>query len=209
MIRSESEPTLVNCSFWDNEAAGIGGGIYNSGSSPTVTNCSIWGNRAPGGGGGIYTLMAPTFLLTNSVVWGNTVDQIHADAITATYCDIEGGYAGTNNIAADPLFSNPAAGDFHLQSGSPCIDTGNNAAPSLPDTDFEEDDRIIDGDSIPGAVVDIGADEHLPSSNGDHGDYDGDGDTDGFDLATLAAGYGSVYHEVDLEILAGYFGQLH
>ena len=34
---------------------------------------------------------------------------------------------GTDNIEADPLFVDMAAGDFRLQAGSPCMDTGNNA----------------------------------------------------------------------------------
>jgi len=58
--------------------------------------------------------------------------------------------------------TDPANGDFHLQSGSPCIDTGNNSAPSIPAEDFEGDNRIIDGDGDSNAVVDMGADEYHP-----------------------------------------------
>ena len=35
-----------------------------------------------------------------------------------------GGWTGTGNIDADPLFLDVANGDLHLQAGSPCIDTG-------------------------------------------------------------------------------------
>jgi hypothetical protein len=43
-------------------------------------------------------------------------------AVSATYSDVKGGFAGAGNQNQDPLFLNPAAGDFGLQPGSPCID---------------------------------------------------------------------------------------
>ncbi len=53
----------------------------------------------------------------------------------------------------------PGSGDYHLSPGSPCIDAGTNAAPSLPDSDFEGDPRVIDGDYDGIAIVDMGVDE--------------------------------------------------
>jgi hypothetical protein len=76
-----------------------------------------------------------------------------------TYCDVQGGFPGTGNIDADPVFLDPGSGDFHLDPGSPCIDVGTNDAPDLPPYDFEGDDRIIDGDGDSMAVVDMGVDE--------------------------------------------------
>ncbi len=60
--------------------------------------------------------------------------------------------ASGNNINADPLFV--GGGDYHLTTGSPCIDAGSASAPLLPLTDFEGDDRIL------GDEPDIGADEY-------------------------------------------------
>ncbi len=59
------------------------------------------------------------------------------------------------------MFVDPAVGDYQLQVGSPCIDAGTNDAPKLPDKDFEDDPRIIDGDNDGTATVDIGADEYV------------------------------------------------
>lgn len=54
-----------------------------------------------------------------------------------------------NLTSADPLFVNPAAGNFHLESGSPAIDTGSSL--DAPNSDF-------DGNFRPqGAGFDIGA----------------------------------------------------
>lgn len=66
-------------------------------------------------------------------------------------------YFQGGNIQSDPLFVNAAGGDFHLTSGSPCVNTGNNSAPAIPSTDYEGDNRIIS------ATVDMGADEYKPA----------------------------------------------
>lgn len=71
---------------------------------------------------------------------------------------------GTNgNLTADPQFvdsSNYYPGDFHLSPGSPAIDAGDNAAPSLPSTDLDGNPRIVDANGT--AVVDMGAYEFQP-----------------------------------------------
>ena len=59
---------------------------------------------------------------------------------------------GTGNISANPLFVAAQSGDYHLQSGSPCIDAG--TSQYAPTTDFE-------GTSRPqGSGYDIGAYEY-------------------------------------------------
>ena len=144
--------TLNNCLITNNTATGpygdeFGGGICSI-YSLIINNCTIANNTvAMGGcGGGIYydTSTSDTRTITNSIIWGNSPDQICAYDITkilAAYSDIRGGWSGTGNINANPYFADPCNGDYHLKSqagrwnpssrhwvkdanASPCIDAG-------------------------------------------------------------------------------------
>ncbi len=158
---SISNPIINNCVFAYN-TAGRGGGMDNrNGASPILTGCTFIGNSANTEGGAMYNFeVSPT--VTNCILWQNSPDQIAHSSGTpsVTFSDIQGGYYGTGNINTDPLFVNPGSGNFHLQPTSPCIDSGSNpAVPASITTDFEGDDRIIDGDGNRNAIVDMGADE--------------------------------------------------
>ena len=157
-----SSPTLTNCTFTDN-SAGAGGGMFNYvASSPTLTNCTFSGNSTDYGGGGIYNSEGSSPVLTDCILWGDTTNEIQNEQESSpivTYSDVQGGYEGTGNIDEDPLFADPTNGDYHLRSGSPCIDTGNNEAPNLPLYDFEGDERIMDGNGDGTTIVDMGIDE--------------------------------------------------
>ncbi|MBU0983859.1 MAG: right-handed parallel beta-helix repeat-containing protein [candidate division Zixibacteria bacterium] len=121
-----SAPTICFNVMYQNEAVGMGDGMdIWDGSSPLVINNTIVNN---GDMGIWWDLATPT--VVNCIVWGNDVSgNVAADVL---YCDIEGGFAGGIDIMEqEPLFRNPAAGDFHLMSvacgdsvDSPCIDAG-------------------------------------------------------------------------------------
>jgi hypothetical protein len=155
-----SNPMLINCTFYENSANGGGGGMVNYMSSPVLTNCTFSDNSAASGGGMSNGMSTPT--LVNSILWGDVPEEINDGYLSSsivTYSDVQGGYGGSGNIDADPLFADAANGDFHLELDSPCIDIGNNDAPDLPDYDFEGDPRILDGDGNVTRVVDMGVDE--------------------------------------------------
>ncbi len=72
------------------------------------------------------------------------------------------------------MFTDPDDGNFHLESGSPCVDTGSNdAVPGWLVTDYDREPRITDGNGSGTATVDMGVDEapYVPSCF----DIDGDG----------------------------------
>lgn len=110
MLIENSSPTVTNCTFSDNNAVESGGGMYNvDSSSPTVTNCILWNDTA------------------NS---GTEICNENDSTPSVTCSDIQGGYAGTGNINADPLFVNAAAGDLGLGPDSPCRNAGIDASPA-------------------------------------------------------------------------------
>ncbi|MGA1979599.1 MAG: right-handed parallel beta-helix repeat-containing protein [Sedimentisphaerales bacterium] len=171
-----SSPTITNCIFVGNSASDDGGGVYNSASSsPTVTNCTFSSNSASRGGGMFNSSSSPT--VANCILWGNTATlgaQIYnygtpPPPIVVIFSDVQGGYTGTGNINADPLFVNAAAGDLHLSPRSPCIDAGyNSAVPAEIVTDLDGNPRFVDdpltrdtGLGTP-PLVDMGTFEYRP-----------------------------------------------
>jgi len=153
-----SAPSFINCRITADTAA-IGGGVYNLNASPTFTNCTIANNIATNNSGGIYNSMGSnaTFKLNNSIVWANSSGISNAGtAVTATYSIIQGGYTGTGNSSADPLFINATAADYRLQTGSPAIDAGNNAAYSLAGN-ISTDKDLANHPRLTGATIDMGA----------------------------------------------------
>lgn len=96
---------------------------------------------------------ALTLTLSNAIVWGHTTSINDPDQ-PVTCSDIQGGYTGANNLNVDPLFVNPGAANFHLQSFSPVIDrcaTGQSR-------DFDNEQRPVTY-IRPSTPYDMGADE--------------------------------------------------
>jgi predicted outer membrane repeat protein len=189
-ISINSNPVLTNVTFSDNRATS-GGGIYSDRSSPRLTNVTFSGNRADNGGGmyillgrpmmtnvtfggnradttggGIYIDYNSNSTLVNSILWGDSPDEIYNSGgiLIIAYSDVykpTGVYSGTGNINADPLFVTPitataaptTTGNYRLLAGSPAIDAGNTLSVTAA-TDLDGNPRVS------GAEVDMGAYEY-------------------------------------------------
>ncbi len=168
-----SSPVVVNSIFHTNTASGDGGAICNSGADCTITNCTISANSADQGGG-VANFTSGTIDIYNTILWNNTAatsgGEIYNSSVTPTvdYSNIEGGINGTKcggdasadggvNINADPLFVNTAVYDFHISSGSPCIDAAWSSAPNFYASDYDRVTRYDDPATAGGLTADIGA----------------------------------------------------
>ena len=147
--------SATNCLFSGNNAFN-GGAIFsgNNDLPPTITNCTFSGNSATNGGG-IYNNDCNT-TITNCILWnnGNEIYDANSSSPTVSYCDVEGGYEGPNNLDADPCFVDANNGDYHLDVASPCINAGDPNGNYEGQTDIDNDDRVLNG------TVDMGADEY-------------------------------------------------
>jgi len=147
------ECVLTDCLVVDNTTNGYGGGVFRGSTLSTelVGNQANWGggaanaslnrttaygNTATTAGGGVFVDGFSAGSVLDSILWQNGASEIGVEAggvLGVTYSDVLGGWAGTGNIALDPVFWNPASPDLHLQATSPCIDAGNPASPLDPD----------------------------------------------------------------------------
>ena len=236
----DGDPTFIDCIIAGN-SAGDGGGIYCRDDNSTFTNCIIVGNSADEGGGlccgtngapavvnclftgntaslggAAYCGYSASPVFANCILWGDTPQEFYTwgGHPQVSYSDVQGGWSGTGNIDADPLFVDPDGpdddpdtwedNDYRLGPGSPCIDAANNYAVPADEFDLDQDGdtdepipfdldgnpRFVDDpdtdDTGHGTppIVDMGAYEFQVPRAGD---LDGDNDTDQADLGILLA----------------------
>jgi exo-beta-1,3-glucanase (GH17 family) len=187
--------TMTNSLVAHNTAVVDGAICIISTSEVTINGSTIADNHATQERNGILcSLSWCTFV--NSIVWGHEGEDFVGDPsrYNVTYSDIEMCFPGEGNICEDPRFVDPARGDYHLRSDSPCIDKGTNA--NALQRDFDGDRRPFDGDGDGSAVVDMGADEVTLSYNPDRlpahrPDLDWDRDVDAADIMIVAGAWGA------------------
>lgn len=151
---------LTNCTFNRNVAEDIEAAqaLALHQTVVTMANCIVWDHK---GSTGVQIALAGTgdnyaeLAVSYSDVLGGVNGVSRAGPVTVTW--------GLGNFDADPRFQNPAGldnvvgtvdDDLHVQSGSPCVDAGDNTAvpADTDDLDLDEDrfERMsLDLDGLP------------------------------------------------------------
>ena len=175
----DSNIKLENVVIANNTAAQTGGGMHCwNNSSPTLMNVTMINNNA-GNAGGIF-LRGSNPIIVNSIVWGNTPQNIefrggiNQGNITFSYSDLQGGQDsivtddgstvtwGDGNIDLDPLFMDADSGNYHLSDLSPTISAGTDTI-TIAGVLYTAPTTDLDGNPRPnpaGTVLDMGAYEN-------------------------------------------------
>lgn len=134
--------------------------IYCGNSPNTIfTNCTIYGNKDIG-----LSISGDSPIITNCIFWGHDEEDISGDidSNSLTFSCLEDNDGGIGTIHSNPDFKDAGSGNFHISIESPCIDAGNDGAPSLTflTHDIDNETRIFDFDNDANNHIDIGADEY-------------------------------------------------
>jgi hypothetical protein len=143
--------TLNNCLIISNATFESGGGTYVS----TVNNCTLVNNSSSEvGGGDADSTVHNSVLFYNTAPDGsNYIGDGEVPENLYNCCTTPLPDNGSGNITNEPVFVGLANDDFHLQSNSPCINSGNNIYVSSG-TDSDGHPRIV------GGTVDVGCYEY-------------------------------------------------
>ena len=102
-VQDGSTARIVNNTVVDNQlGVGLHKHYLESGGIATLVNCILWGN-------------------------GTELELRDGSRVDVTYSNVEGGWPGEGNSAADPQFIAPQEGDYQLWQDSPCMDAASPA----------------------------------------------------------------------------------
>jgi hypothetical protein len=117
MRNSNSNPTIINCTFIGNNAS-AGGAIFNSGSSPSISNSQFIGNSATNTGGGMHNVNISIPSVSDSLFAGNSAAAGGAIWNSgATICNTH--VSGTTFCENSP---DNISGNWHDQGGNEFLD---------------------------------------------------------------------------------------
>jgi predicted outer membrane repeat protein len=191
--------TVRNCLFFGNysgyRAAGFGmDGYLPPYAQIALVNCTVSANTAQGEGDGVYARAddVPVFSIRNCILWLNGALKAEPQnlrergntTVTVSYSDYDRVLSSGDGITdlggqltTDPLFADPAQGDYHLKSQagrwtqnglvfdavtSPCIDAGDPADPC--EDEPQGDPCRIDMGAYGGSIQAAGAVGASPST---------------------------------------------
>ncbi|MHC4645264.1 MAG: right-handed parallel beta-helix repeat-containing protein, partial [Planctomycetota bacterium] len=171
-VREEGCVVANNMVYSNAATLAEGGGVYLRGApNATVRGNTIVDNYSGIDGANLDIQFSDNVAVVNNIIAnglnGAGVYFSYSASVDFKYNNVwnnaGGDYVGLpdqtgiqGNISADPLLTNPAADDYHLQAASPCIDSGDPNFVAGPDeTDIDDQPRVA------GSWVDIGADEYV------------------------------------------------
>lgn len=172
-ISNNGTATLTHCTLANN-ATGFGGGAITNNGTLTLTHCTLSGNTADRGGA-VINQGGRTLNMSHTLISGNTASlstDIHSSSATVNLSNqnfigagiggssvtVNGPGALTGNALLGPLADNGGrTRTMLLQTGSPCLDPTGGDTTSIFSTDQRGLARVTDGDTVAGAIVDIGA----------------------------------------------------
>jgi predicted outer membrane repeat protein len=139
-IGDNSNAVFEHCNFYNNGGAFTDRIFILSGSSSLSMKNTVFSH---------HPLAFAMFFHPGSIVsveycnffnaLGNFIGSVPAGLGTISGTNANGDPCDTfYNIFLDPLYVDPAVGDFHLQAFSPCIDAGDPASPKDPDSTISD-----------------------------------------------------------------------
>ncbi len=146
---------LTNCLLVNNSVSipqseyegdeATGGGAFVA----TLNNCTVYNNTAVGANGGVASAVLNNCIVYDNIDTNGFPNYDNEDCLLNNCCTTPLPSRGLGNMTNAPLLS----GSYHLQSNSPCINSGKNSYVNSTN-DLDGNPRIV------GGTVDIGAYEY-------------------------------------------------